>query len=115
MHVQSTLQPPMNPTSRLQSLLRLLGSLHLRKSTLCGLHALHDQRRRNENPDRVAEHVVHPEVELLRATVHDVVHDLVEVACRKVENDTVDLSNADDELEWVAQRVLCYDSPGAEE
>lgn len=99
----------------LQSLLTHLSSLNLRKGPLGSHNTLDHQHRRDNDPDSIAEHIIHVEVELLRATVHNFVYDLVKVACPKVQNVTVQLANADDELDGVSQRVLLDDAPRAEE
>lgn len=99
-------------------LLRLLNSrcrLYLGKH-LCGLaDALLDEQQRNNNPEEVAEEVVSPEVESLRSAVDNVVDNLLERADGVVQDVAVQLAQADDELEGVAQRVLGNDEVDAEE
>lgn len=70
---------------------------------------------RNNNPDRITENIIHVKVKLLRATVHHAMNNLVEVASTKVQHIAVDLSNADDKLDRVSQRMLLDDTPCAKE
>lgn len=70
--------------------------------------------RRDNNPDRIAENIIHVKVKLLRATVHNAMNNLVEVASTKVQHIAVELSNADDKLDRVSQRMLLDDTPCAE-
>lgn len=99
-------------------LLRLLDSrcrLYLGEH-LCGLaDALLDEQQGNNNPEKVAEEVVSPEVESLRSAVDNVVDDLLERADGVVQDVAVQLAQADDELERVAQRVLGNDEVDADE
>lgn len=83
---------------------------------LCGLaDALLDKQQRNNNPEEVAEEVVSPEVESFRSAVDNVVDDLLERADGIVQDVAVQLAQADDELEGVAQRVVDNDEVDAEE
>lgn len=83
---------------------------------LCGLaDALLDKQQRNNNPEEVAEEVVSPEVKSLRSAVHNVVYNLLERADGVVQDVTVQLAQADDELERVSQRVVDNDEVDTEE
>ena len=70
--------------------------------------------RRNNNPNRITENIIHVKVKLLRATVHNAMNDLVEVASAKVQQIAVELSNADDQLDRVSEGMLLDDTPCAE-
>jgi hypothetical protein len=99
-------------------LLRLLNSrcrLNLGEY-LCGLaDALLDEKQGNNNPEEVAEEVVGPEVESLRSAVDNIVDDLLERADGVVQDVTIQLAQADDELEGMAQRMVDNDEVDAEE
>jgi hypothetical protein len=71
--------------------------------------------RRNNNPDRITENIIHVKVKLLRTTVHNAMNNLVEVASPKVQNIAVELTDADDQLNRVSERMLLDDTPCAEE
>lgn len=71
--------------------------------------------RRNNNPNRITENIIHVKVKLLRATVHNAINDLVEVASTKVQQIAVELSNADDQLDRVSEGMLLDDAPCAKE
>lgn len=76
---------------------------------------MHHTNRRDNNPDRIAENIIHVKVKLLRATVHNAMNNLIEVASTKVQHITIKLSNADDQLDRVSQRMLLDDTPRAKE
>lgn len=99
------------------SLLRLLTSrcrLDFGKHACDLINTLSDEQQGNDNPEEVAEEVVSPEVESLRSAVDNVVDDLLESTDGIVENITIQLAQADDDLEGVAQRVVGDDEVGAE-
>lgn len=104
-----------NRDLHLQSLLPCLNSLDLGKRPLGSHDAVHNQRGRNNDPDGVAKDIIHVKVKLLRTAVHNVVHHLIEVTSRKVQHVAVELTNADDELDRVSQRVFLDDTPRAKE
>lgn len=78
------------------------------------INARSDEQQRNDNPEEVAEKVVSPEVESLRSAVDNVVDNLLESADSIVENITIQLAQADDDLEGVAERVVGDDEVDAE-
>lgn len=76
---------------------------------------------REHHPDEIHEEVVPPEVEELRPRICNLLIVVIEHAGGVVENEAVDLTHADDDLEGMAQRMRggdegCYDeaqrSPG---
>lgn len=98
-------------------LLRLLANrcgLNFGKHACNLIDARSDEQQGNDNPEEVAEEVVSPEVESLRSAVDNVVDDLLESADSIVENITIQLAQADDDLEGVAERVVGDDEVDAE-
>lgn len=70
---------------------------------------------RDDDPRRVEAHVVDPEILELRATVHDVPKALRGVTGRIVQRDAVQMGDADDDLERVAQAAAVGDGHGGSE
>lgn len=112
----SKISPHFDDTSlALHALLGGLDGLELRKGTGDLADAGEDEPRGDDDPEEVAEEVVGPEVDALRAAVDDLVDDLVEGAGGVVQDVAVELAQADDDLERVAHGQVLDNAVGAEE
>lgn len=69
----------------------------------------------DDDPRRVEAHVVDPEILKLRAAVRDAPKTLRGVAGCIVQRDAVQMGDADDDLEWVAQAASPGDGDGGGE
>ena len=69
----------------------------------------------NNNPERIHEHIVSPEINLLRAAVHDVINKLSKGASGIVQDIAIELAKADNHLQRVAERVVQNNAVGAQE
>lgn len=92
-----------------------LGLVERVKSPPRCAHSGIDEIERNDNPEGVHEHKVTPEVKRLRARVRTVEEVVVEQARGIVEHVAVELSERDDDLEWIAERVVGRDEAGGHE
>lgn len=79
------------------------------------LHAGDDEAEGDDDPEEVAEEVVGPEVKGLGAAVLDALDDDGVGGGGVVEDVAVELAEADDELQGVAQGGAGDDAPGADE
>lgn len=104
-----------SPCPRLFTLLHLLQALELGKRPLGGTDALKDQGTGDDDPEGVAQEVVGPEIVVLGPAVVFLVHEHGEGAGGVVQDVAIDLADADDELERVAQGVAGHDGVGDEE
>ena len=80
-----------------------------------GVDALVHKVARNDDPEEVHENEVAPVVGCLRASVRDVEDVMVEQRGRVVQNIAVELTERDDQLQGVAERVVDGDQIGGDE
>ena len=79
------------------------------------LGALPDQQQRNDDPEGVAKEVICEEIESLGSAVTCELHPVVKGTGGVVEDITVELAEADDYLQWVAEGVVGRDEVSADE
>lgn len=70
---------------------------------------------REHHPDEVHEEIVHPEVQKFRSRVCDACVEMIEHAGGIVEDQSVDLTNTNDDLERMTERVRGRDKQGNDE
>jgi hypothetical protein len=94
---------------------QLCGVVYRTECAPCGVYALHHQPARNDNPESIHQDKVSPVVSGLGARVRHVENVMIEHGGCVVENVAVELTEGDDELEGVAERVVVGDETGGDE